>query len=57
MAVVAVDQPFFAVGKSTQWQWLEMYDENRIIVMFGGLHLKKTLWKQKAIFLTSLIRQ
>ena len=51
LAVVAVDQPFFAVVKYTQWQWLEIYDDNQIIVMFGGLHLNKALWKTKNDFL------
>ena len=39
LAFVAVDQPIFAVGKSTRWQWLEIYYANQIMVMFGGLHL------------------
>ena len=30
MAVAGVDQSLFAAVKSTQWQWLEIYDENQI---------------------------
>ena len=29
----------------------EIYDENQIIVMFGGLHLNNALWKTKGDFL------
>ena len=57
MAVVAVDQPLFAVVKFTKWQWLKIYNENQIIVMFGGLHLNKTLWKTKDPFLDQSVGQ
>ena len=49
MAAVVVDQSLFAVVKSTQWQWLEIYDKKQIIVMFGVLI--RLSGKQKAIFL------
>ena len=38
--VMAVDQPLFALAKQIQWQWPELYGEDKFIVMFGGLHIE-----------------
>ena len=37
---MAVDQPLFALAKQIQWQWPNTYDEDKFIVMFGGLHIE-----------------
>ena len=38
--VVAVDQPLFAIAKNVQWKWPLVYGEERVVVMFGGLHIE-----------------
>ena len=38
--VMAVDQPLFALAKQIQWQWPNTYDEDKFIVMIGGLHIE-----------------
>ncbi|KAG1674335.1 hypothetical protein GQR58_015133 [Nymphon striatum] len=42
--VLACDCPIFAIGKRMQWKFPELYDEDKFIIMFGGLHLEKALW-------------
>lgn len=43
--VIAFDQPLFAVAKQIQWNWPEIYGENKFIVMFGGLHIEMATFK------------
>ena len=38
--VVTFDQPLFALAKQNQWKWPENYGENKLVVMFGGLHIE-----------------
>ena len=38
--VVAVDQPLFAIVKKIQWKWPQIYEEDKSVVMFGGLHIE-----------------
>ena len=38
--VVTFDQPLYAIAKQIQWQWSEMYGEDKFIVVFGGLHIE-----------------
>jgi len=42
--VVACDCPIFAVCKQIQWTFPVTHGEDKIIIMFGGLHLEKALW-------------
>ena len=51
LPVIAVDQPLLAIAKSIQWQWPEIYGENQMIVMFGGLDLEMAFWKTIGDFL------
>ena len=37
--VVTLDQPLFALAKQIQWKWPEKYGEDKMVVMFGGLHI------------------
>ena len=38
--VVTLDQPLFALAKQIQWKWPEKYGEDKMVVMFGGLHIE-----------------
>jgi hypothetical protein len=43
--VMACDQPLFVFAKQIQWEWPEIYGEERFVVMFGGLHNKMAAFK------------
>ena len=43
--VIAFDAPLYALAKFTQWNWPETHGEEKIIVMFGGLHIEMAVWK------------
>ena len=38
--VIAADQPIYAVAKQIQWHWLDQYGEEKLVMMFGGLHIE-----------------
>ena len=38
--VIAADHPIYALAKQIQWHWPEKYDEDRFVIMFGGLHIE-----------------
>ena len=38
--VIAADQPIYAVAKQNQWYWPEKYGEDKLVIMFGGLHIE-----------------
>ena len=38
--VLTFDQPLFALAKQIQWKWPEKYGEEKLVVMFGGLHIE-----------------
>ena len=43
--VVTFDQPLFALAKQIQWKWPEKYGEDKVVVMFGGLHIEMAALK------------
>ena len=43
--VVTLDQPLFALAKQIQWKWPEKYGEDKMILMFGGLHIQMAALK------------
>lgn len=43
--VVTFDQPLYALAKQIQFKWPEKYGENRLVVMFGGLHIEMAALK------------
>ena len=43
--VIALDAPLFALAKYIQWKWPDTHGEDKIVVMFGGLHIEMALWK------------
>ena len=42
--VVAFDQPLYATAKQIQWNWPNLYGEDKF-VMFGGLHVEMAAFK------------
>ena len=43
--VIAADQPIYALAKQIQWHCPEKYDENKFVIMFGGLHIEMAVLK------------
>ena len=43
ISVVGFDQPLFAIAKQIKWTWPDLCGENKIVIMFGGLHVEKKL--------------
>ena len=43
--VATLDQPLFALAKQIQWKWPEKYGEDKMVVMFGGLHIEMAALK------------
>ena len=42
--VLACDCPIFAICKKIQWSMPQLYGEDKFLIMFGGLHIEKSLW-------------
>ena len=38
--VVAFDQPLYAIAKQIQWNWPDLYGEDKFVITFGGLHIE-----------------
>ena len=43
--VMACDQPLFVLVKQIQWEWSNIYGEDKFVVMFGGLHIEMAAFK------------
>ena len=43
--VIAFDQPLYALAKQIQWNWRDIYGEQKFVVMFGGLHIEQAFLK------------
>ena len=43
--VVTFDQPLYALAKQIQFKWPEKYGEDKLVVMFGGLHIEMAALK------------
>lgn len=38
--VICMDQPLYALAKKIQWNWPESYGEDKLVVIFGPLHIE-----------------
>lgn len=43
--VITADQPLFVLAKQIQWEWPNLYGENKFVVMFGGLHIEMACFR------------
>ena len=43
--VLTFDQPLFALAKQIQWKWPEKYGNEKLVVMFDGLHIEMAALK------------
>ena len=43
--VMACDQPLCVLAKQIQWEWPEIYGEDRFVAMFRGLHIEMAAFK------------
>ena len=41
--VITFDQPLYTIAKQIQWTWLEIYGEEKFVIMLGGLHVEKAV--------------
>lgn len=49
--IVTFDQPLYTLAKEIQWNWPETYGEDKLVVMFGGLHVEMAVLKALGSFL------
>lgn len=38
--VITMDQPLFCIAKEIHWAWPDIFDEDKFIVVMGGLHIE-----------------
>ena len=43
--VLGFDQPLHALAKRIRWKWPETHGENKLVVVFGGLHVEMVALK------------
>ena len=43
--VVAFDQPLYAIAKQIQKNWPDLYGKDKVVIMFGGLHIEIAAFK------------
>ena len=43
--VLTFDQPLFTLAKEIQWTWPDEYGEEKVVIMFGGLHIETAALK------------
>ena len=43
LSSIAADQPIYAVAKQMRWHWPDHYGEEKIVMIFGGLHVEMAL--------------
>ena len=43
--VLACDQPLYAIAKNIQCPWPSILGEDKLLIMFGGLHIEMAAWK------------
>ncbi len=43
--VLTGDQPLYAMAKKCQWVFPSLFGEDKLVIMFGGLHVEMTLFK------------
>jgi len=43
--IITADQPLYTLCKQIQWTWPGLYGEDKLVVMFGGLHIEMNALK------------
>ena len=38
--VLTLDQPLFTIAKQIQWNWPDVYGEEKFVILLGGLHIE-----------------
>ena len=38
--VLTLDQPLFTIAKLIQWNWPDVYGEEKFVIILGGLHIE-----------------
>ena len=38
--IITADQPLYTIAKQIQWNWPGTHGEDKLVVMFGALHIK-----------------
>ena len=42
---ITMDQPLFCIAKEIQWAWLDIFGEDKFVVVMGGLHTEMNVMK------------
>ena len=45
VSIITMDQPLFALAKSIQWNFPDTHGEDKLVMLFGGLHIEMTAFK------------
>ena len=53
--MITFDQLLFDLAKQIQWKWPEKYGEDKVALMFGGLHIEMAALKTLASLITQLL--
>lgn len=43
--VMCVDQPLFTIAKTLQWNWPDLYGEDKFVILFGPFHIEQSFLK------------
>lgn len=43
--VAVLDQPLYAIAKQIQWMTPDTHGEDKLVIMFGALHIEMNAWK------------
>ena len=48
--VIALDQPLYAIAKQIQWNWSDIYGEEKIVIMMGAFHIEMAALKTLGVY-------
>ena len=48
--VIALNQPLYAIAKQIQWNWSDIYGEEKFVIMIGALHIEMAALKTLGMY-------
>ena len=48
--VIAYDQPLYTLAKQIQWNWPDVYGEEKFVIMMGALHIEMAALKTLGMY-------
>jgi hypothetical protein len=55
--VIAMDQPLFTLAKHIQWDKPETYGEDKVLIMFRGLHIEMAAFKTLGDWMADMLHE